>query len=187
MDSSGIQVRGIGRLRGGAVAGALLAVVAFAVAGCGGTGEPGRAVASVAATASASATASSAANPIAFAKCMRTNGIANFPDPSADGSYPLSSDIDPTSQAFKDAREKCKQYDATPPKERQTDQWPRDTQLKYAKCMRENGIPTFPDPDANGGVQLPSGVDSQSDVVKKAQQTCQKYGPQNPPSRNGGS
>ncbi|MFG1920519.1 hypothetical protein [Cryptosporangium sp. NPDC048952] len=46
-----------------------------------------------------------------YAKCMRENGVENFPTPSADGSLRLSKDeIDPESDEFKAAEEACEKY-----------------------------------------------------------------------------
>ncbi|GAA0263297.1 hypothetical protein GCM10009539_56560 [Cryptosporangium japonicum] len=46
-----------------------------------------------------------------YAKCMRENGVENFPTPSADGSLRLSKDdVDPESDDFKAAEEACKKY-----------------------------------------------------------------------------
>ena len=46
---------------------------------------------------------------VAFAQCMRANGVADFPDPNADGSFPRSAEQrahdDPRFQA---ASEKCR-------------------------------------------------------------------------------
>lgn len=48
-----------------------------------------------------------------FAKCMRENGIENFPDPSTEGGIQIGSNrddpnsIDPESQEFKDAQNAC--------------------------------------------------------------------------------
>jgi hypothetical protein len=44
-----------------------------------------------------------------FAKCMRDNGIENFPDPTDTGGIDLSgeSGIDPRDPKFQDAQKKC--------------------------------------------------------------------------------
>ncbi|HYN97781.1 MAG TPA: hypothetical protein VES42_28410 [Pilimelia sp.] len=51
-----------------------------------------------------------------LAKCMRENGIENFPDPAADGGIRLNrnSGIDPESAEFKAATEKCRQFRPSP-------------------------------------------------------------------------
>jgi hypothetical protein len=54
----------------------------------------------------------------------------------------------------------------------------RDADLRFAQCMRENGVPKFPDPDANGGVGIDLnklGVDKAT--VDAAQEKCKKYAP----------
>jgi hypothetical protein len=50
--------------------------------------------------------------------------------------------------------------------------------------MRDNGVPNFPDPDPNGGIQIDGnkpGLDPNGTAFKAAQQACQKYQP-TPPS-----
>jgi hypothetical protein len=51
--------------------------------------------------------------------------------------------------------------------------------LKYARCMRANGVPKFPDPSAGGGFpfHLGGGVDPSSPVFKAARAKCQKFMP----------
>jgi hypothetical protein len=53
--------------------------------------------------------------------------------------------------------------------------------VKYSECMRQNGVSSFPDPDANGRIQLHAGPGSdlnpQSDTFKQAQETCKQYAP----------
>jgi hypothetical protein len=52
-------------------------------------------------------------------------------------------------------------------------------ELAYAKCMRANGVPTFPDPRAGGGFNIPrgAGIDMGSPTFKAAQTKCQKLVP----------
>jgi hypothetical protein len=55
----------------------------------------------------------------------------------------------------------------------------QDKALKYAQCMRENGVPNFPDPKANDGgginVTLPDGTDpAKADAAMKV---CKQYLP----------
>ena len=51
--------------------------------------------------------------------------------------------------------------------------------LKFAECMRSNGVPAFPDPSADGGFQFTpnSGVDPSSTAMKSAQAKCRKLMP----------
>lgn len=54
-----------------------------------------------------------------------------------------------------------------------------DPALKYAQCMRENGVPNFPDPvDGRIMVTPESGLDPNSPAFQAAQEACQDYAPQ---------
>jgi hypothetical protein len=44
--------------------------------------------------------------------------------------------------------------------------------LKAAACMRSHGYPNWPDPPANGGVFVPTGIDTSSPQFKAAAKTC---------------
>jgi hypothetical protein len=57
------------------------------------------------------------------------------------------------------------------------------TMRKFASCMRSHGVPSFPDPNANGSVTL-NGVNPQSPSFTRAQNACKKYSPNGgrPPS-----
>jgi hypothetical protein len=63
-------------------------------------------------TPSASQSARTHAAALNFARCMRSHGVSNFPDPSVSGGHVLmqlspSSGIDPNSPAFKSAQQAC--------------------------------------------------------------------------------
>jgi hypothetical protein len=51
--------------------------------------------------------------------------------------------------------------------------------LGFSKCMRSHGLPSFPDPNAGGGIALPagSGLNPSSPAFKAAQATCSKLLP----------
>jgi len=54
--------------------------------------------------------------------------------------------------------------------------------LKYARCMRANGVPAFPDPSPGGGFEFTrgAGVDPSSPTVRAAQAKCRAYMPAGP-------
>src|SRR6266487_1889957 len=149
MECSGLEMSGRRRLSRAAAFAVLVTVVALLAAGCGGHGNAKK---SSSVSASASASASGSFNPVAYAQCMRANGLPNFPDPDKNGRMALPSDIDSNSAEFKKATEKCKQYMGSggAPNLGANDLWSQDDKLKYARCMRENGVPSFPDPEADG-------------------------------------
>ncbi|MFD7132843.1 hypothetical protein [Streptomyces sp. NPDC059894] len=55
-----------------------------------------------------------------------------------------------------------------------------DRQLAFAQCMREKGVPKFPDPDEDGNsiIGKDSGVDPDSSAFKKASEACKDLAPQ---------
>jgi len=175
-----------------ASAGLLLTMVGLGLAACGSNDQPSKSVAELPASSSDPSTAPSAdkGNPVAYAQCMRSNGITNFPDPDQNGAIKVqgggkSGGVDPGSSQFKAAADKCKQYMGTgidPNKgNQQTDPWSNDKKLAYAKCMRQNGLSNFPDPDQDGRFpRIGSGkqIDPESPEFKKADKACSVYKPQ---------
>jgi hypothetical protein len=105
---------------------------------------------------------------VAFAACMRTHGLPNFPDPKAvRNGYGLTlgpeTGIDPNSPQFKNAQQACRKL--LPNGGRQSSQ-ERAKQLQvalsYAACVRSHGVPDFPDPkvSSNGGIEIGPGPNS---------------------------
>src|SRR5262245_16962830 len=62
-----------------------------------------------------------------------------------------------------------------------------DKGLAYAKCMREHGVPKFPDPSDDGKFVVGKGVDAQSPEFQQAQQACQDLSPQGQAQGGGGT
>jgi hypothetical protein len=112
-----------------------------------------------------------------WTRCMRANGVPDFPDPDAEGRFRIPKSIDVNSAAFKNARKACadKFPDSEQTRLAQADTDLLNQALEYAQCMRANGVPGFPDPKVvNGSVimTLPAGVDQNSDAFKKAEAAC---------------
>jgi hypothetical protein len=119
---------------------------------------------------------------VKYAQCMRQNGVPQWPDP-VDGTkfrMPRGSDgtslVDPNSPQFKAASQKCKSL-APPGWDGSSRQDPaiQARALKYAQCMRKNGVPQFPDPQ--GGALDTGDVDLNSPQFKAAAQKCQSLRP----------
>jgi hypothetical protein len=56
----------------------------------------------------------------------------------------------------------------------------RSDPVKYSQCMREHGIPKFPDPDANGGLRVDGrklGIDPKSSTFADAEAACKSLLP----------
>jgi hypothetical protein len=86
-----------------------------------------------------------------YAQCMRDNGVPDFPDPNADGRFALDHDeFDRDDPTFQAASEECR--DLAPGGEHQNTGDPATVEQmrEFSQCMRDNGLPDFPDPDADG-------------------------------------
>jgi hypothetical protein len=70
---------------------------------------------------------------------------------------------------------------SSPSPEPSADDSAEEAALKFAQCMRDNGVPDFPDPqvDADGNMrfQVHQGADIDPEAARKARDACQKYAP----------
>ena len=117
-----------------------LAIVAVIAAGCGSNG-PAR----TSATATASPEKASAREKaVRFAECIRAHGVADFPDPNAKNEFEYGVSVTPA--VWKRATAACK--DLQPPGTLSSKRTPKEQSgaLKFAQCMRDNGVKDFPDP-----------------------------------------
>jgi hypothetical protein len=100
-----------------------------------------------------------AANPnhekaVKFAECIRSNGISEFPDPNASGEFvygiKAGSSLDPSSAAWQTAIAACRNLEPLDfmPTTFTTKQI--EARDKFAQCVRNNGVPDFPDPTTHG-------------------------------------
>ena len=97
----------------------------------------------------------------------------------------------PDQAKFEAAQKACRQYlpnGGEPPK---LDAEQLEKMRTYARCMRENGVPDFPDPQPEGGLRIErgpnSGIDPDSQAFKSAQAACEQYMPRRPGAAGGGS
>ena len=119
---------------------AVLAVIALIVAGCGShaparTGTAG------------SPSDKHAADPdkaVKFAECIRGHGVPHFPDPDAKGDFVFGIDVSPA--VWRKAVDACKALE--PPGALSGKRSPKQQSaaLRFAACMRRDGVEDFPDP-----------------------------------------
>jgi len=174
----------------------LVTLVVVALAACsGGSPSPsvahlGSSSATTAAPSSGGSTAgaSDLAKDEAYAECMRTHGIGDFPDPSpgpnGGAGFRIKagpgSDLDPNSPTYQAADKACESLlpNGGVPKALTAAQ--QQAFLNWAACIRAHGIPNFADPDfsgggvrisLSGGAGLPNGG-GPSAQFKAAQQAC---------------
>ena len=127
---------------------AALAMIAVIVAGCGnvsaGAGSSGN-----------SSTATARDKAVNFAECMRNNGVSGFPDPNASGQLTIDavangSSVNMNTATFKTALSACKNLEPPGFTGAKVTPSERSARLAFAQCIRDNGVPDFPDPTPNG-------------------------------------
>lgn len=171
---------------------AVAVAIAVPLAGCGGNAdEPGVATAASGGaqpTSSTTAQASVIAEYVAavrgYVTCMREAGI-NLPDPGPKGEIDFSALGDAGTlkrdPKFVAAGEKCKNLLPPVPEELQDKGPPLTAEQigyarEYAKCMRANGVPDFPDPGPDGRSSgWPTGqiTEQQAAAAFRAGQICE--------------
>jgi hypothetical protein len=130
-------------------------------------------------------TVANAQKAVKFAECMRSNGVSKFPDPGASGSFTIDgvvngSSLDPNTPAFKQALSACKNLEpAGFTGSTRSAQQTQDA-LKFAQCIRANGVKDFPDP-ANGQPlvdtnRIPSAAtESGMSILNAAMRKCRAF------------
>jgi len=187
------------------------AVACLAVTGCRGDTDKGDGVATAGGTPTSNASGNSDAGADdgdmaekmrKFASCMREHGV-DMPDPEVDDKGRVKVQIGgggttgggnpPDKEKVEAAQRECQQYlpnGGEPPKMDAADV---EKMRQFAKCMRENGIPDFPDPQPDGGMRIEfgqgTGIDPNSQTFKDAQAKCEQYmpAPRGPGSKDGGT
>jgi hypothetical protein len=97
---------------------------------------------------------------LAFSRCMRAHGVANFPDPTSNGALPKVTPQQAANPQFRAAQRACQNL--LPPGT--NDQFPPGEvrllligMLRFSQCMRSRGVPNWPDPttDSEGRPEFP--------------------------------
>jgi hypothetical protein len=120
---------------------------------------------------------------VAYAACMRQHGEPAFPDPTSNGSFPNTGNLDLSSPQFKAAASACKSLEPAP----DSAQYRQGYQqlLKYSACMRSHGVSNYPDPVlSNTGVSIPletgtapGDVNTNSTQFMTAESACRSLQP----------
>jgi hypothetical protein len=113
---------------------------------------------------------------LAFARCMRANGVPTYPDPNSSGELVKESlqQLGVSSAQFQTTQASCQHLlpsggSSGTPEQRQQK---LTIFLRIARCIRTHGYPNFPDP--TGSQQsLPPGIDPNSPQFQAAQTTCE--------------
>ena len=143
--------------------------VGVLAAGCGGSGNPG---------ATGSSSGGLAGQGVAYTHCMRSHGVSNFPDPtlSSGGGMTFQGSFNLKSPTYLAADQACRSLlpgraQAPPVSARKL-----AAEVKWAQCLRTHGVPSFPDPNAQGAIDS-SKLDPTSSAFQTASQACQSLQP----------
>jgi hypothetical protein len=128
---------------------ALVALISLISAGCGSNApsETGTAGSSGTAGTGATKNAGDQDKLVKFAECIREHGVPDFPDANAKGEFVFGINVSPV--VWGKAVDACKELQ--PPGSLSSKRTPKQqtASLRFARCIRENGVKDFPDP-ANG-------------------------------------
>lgn len=125
---------------------------------------------------------------LAFAQCMRSHGVPEFPDPGGNGpglqgsAQQMAQQLGVSVSRLRAASATCLPLN---PKANSSGSRPLTAQeeqdyLRAAACMRSHGVSGFPDPSFTGGhvsLSIPSSINTSSPQVIRAIHTCQKLIP----------
>jgi hypothetical protein len=111
---------------------AALAVVALIGAGCGSNAPSG------------TGTGTAREKAVKFAECMRENGVSDFPDPNAKNDFDYGVSVTPA--VWKKTLAACKDLQPAGTLSAKRTPEEQSTSLKFAQCIRDNGVKDFPDP-----------------------------------------
>jgi hypothetical protein len=122
---------------------AALALVALIGAGCG-SNAPSKSATATSTAAGSDRSATDQDKAVKFAECIRGHGVPHFPDPDANGEFVFG--IDVSRAVWQRAVDACK--DLEPPGALSAKRSPKQQSdaLRFAACVRRNGVKDFPDP-----------------------------------------
>jgi len=129
---------------------------------------------------------------VAYARCMRSNGVPNWPDPDSNGAFDKSKltsrQLGAASSQVQAAQSACRRLlpnGGSGPTAAQVQQV-KTQGLRFSQCVRAHGVPNFPDPGSDGRIPDPSsaGIDQGSPKFEAANQACGKSRPPYMPSND---
>jgi hypothetical protein len=157
-------------------------IAAVLVAGCGsnGPGVPSGSNTSNQSTASGG----TLARFLAYSRCMRSHGVHDFPDPttSPGGAVAIQinrgpgSDLEPTNPTYEAANHACRALEPSGLQAPTPSAQKLAAELKWARCMRSHGLPTFPDPNRQGAFDRTK-INEDAPAFQTASNTCKSLNP----------
>lgn len=118
------------------------------------------------------AASSERGDPVKFAECMREQGI-EIEDPEASDRFSVAIPPETDPEDAMRAQEECKEFLPDGGDRPEADPEMLAGAREFAKCMRENGIEDFPDPDSSGAMVIERGrFDPEDPEFKAAREAC---------------
>jgi hypothetical protein len=141
----------------------VVGVCAVAIASCGSSGKPHTTGAGL------------GEHAVAYASCMRSHGVTNFPDATSGNGFEIPPNVDTQSAAYQAATHACTKLQpgpsaATAP----LSEGQQRRLLSIAKCMRKRGV-HITDPTFQGRfitLDEPDQTTIQSPTFKRAEAAC---------------
>jgi hypothetical protein len=132
------------------------------------------------------AQASTKPGALTFSVCMRAHGVPDFPDPRPIMPSDLPGGVtqrapgggftaNPNSPAYLTASADCRPLAMATPVTQAAASQMMASQLKFAMCMRANGVPDYPDPTSTGEIGdngAIGGVNPNSPAFQNAEKKC---------------
>jgi hypothetical protein len=150
-----------------------VAAVSLLAAGCGGGSS----------TTAATTRAATQNGALDYARCMRSHGVPNFPDPSTSEGNDKEAVVSALQKVSRSqvqvAQTACMHLnDGGPGTGQNAPQGPQHAaaMLAFARCIRSHGFPSFPDPTSSGEVTremlASAGIDLHQPAVLQAGDAC---------------
>lgn len=166
---------------------ALLGLALIAAGRGGSSNGPGVAGGGSKTTHEAASTGSASGSPtaqlVAFSRCMRSHGIADYPDPTTSGGAVgitlhggPGSDLNRDNPRFKAAKQACQSLQPGGSQGPTQSAQKIAAEVTWARCMRSHGLPSFPDPNGQGVFDR-SKFDENSTAFQTASNACKSLRP----------
>jgi hypothetical protein len=111
---------------------------------------------------------------LAYAQCIRENGVPDFPDPDAQGNFRGAGHELQGDPKFQAALQACRALAPSAAHEQNRGSPAFVAQArKFAQCIRDNGVPDFPDPGPDGTFRGASHELQGDPKFQAALQACQ--------------
>jgi hypothetical protein len=162
------------------MAAAITSAVALAVLATGcGSSTPGNSV--------MTSSRGQLAMAVAYTRCMRANGIHDFPDPTTPPGGGVAfringgpgSDLNQNNPTFRTAGRACRKFSPARQQAPAASTEQIAEEIRWARCLRSHGVPGFPDPNSNGAIDSAK-FDPTSPSFQRASTACESRQPSGP-------